>query len=333
MKIASSLLLGMGLCFSSPLIAGDWLTFAHDPQRSGWAFEEKTLSHENVSGLELKWKTQLKNDPRALTALTAPLVASEVPTAQGIKTLVYVAGSANNFFAVDAENGSLVWSRNFESYVLPKNEDHWLCPQGINATPTIDRSTGTVYTIAADGKLIGLDLSTGKTKFGPIQFVPPYSKNWSLNLVDGVVYTALSQGCGGGQSGFYAMEIREPFRPVVHNLLISDKGGAGIWGRGGPVIGENGRIYSTTGDGEFEPLSGKYGSTVIASSLRNMHVVDYYSPNNWRDVNRFDWDMSCTSPVWFAYKNYHLIAVGGKEGIVYLLDADSLGDKDHHTAL
>ncbi len=38
------------------LRAADWLTFGHDPQRSGWAVEEKDLSLENVGSLELKWK-------------------------------------------------------------------------------------------------------------------------------------------------------------------------------------------------------------------------------------------------------------------------------------
>ena len=87
----------------TPLGAADWLTFAHDPQRSGWAFEEATLSAQNVAGLELKWKAQVKNEPRSLTALTAPVVAEGVSTPQGVKTLVFVAGSSNQFFALDAE--------------------------------------------------------------------------------------------------------------------------------------------------------------------------------------------------------------------------------------
>jgi len=41
---------------SASLYAADWPTFGHDPQRSGWAIEEKQLTVENVSRLELKWK-------------------------------------------------------------------------------------------------------------------------------------------------------------------------------------------------------------------------------------------------------------------------------------
>ncbi len=315
------------------LAAADWPTFGHDPQRSGWAFEEMTLSPANVAGLELKWKVQVKNEPRSLTALTAPVVASGVNTAQGRKTLVYVAGSSNHFFAVDAENGNIVWNRTFETSVLPKHEGMWLCPNGVNATPTIDKGTGAVYTIAFDGKLYGLDLGSGDIKFGPIQFVSAFSKNWSLNFTDGIIYTSISQGCGGTQSGIYSMDVREPTRPVIRNLLISKGGGAGIWGRGGPVIGKNNRIYASAGDGAFDPNTGWFGSSVIAATLPSLELVDYYTPTNWSEINKFDLDMGASSPVWFAYKNYNLLATGGKEGVLYLMDADSLGDKDHQTPL
>src|SRR5215469_13043838 len=99
--------------------AADWPTFGRDPQRSGWAFDESTLTVENVSGLELKWKTQVKNQPRALSALTAPVVATGVATPSGIKTLVYVAGTSNNIFALDAETGDVIWNLEFETHISP----------------------------------------------------------------------------------------------------------------------------------------------------------------------------------------------------------------------
>jgi len=117
--------------------SADWLTFGHDPQRTGWAFEESTLTVQNVFELELKWKAQLKNEQRALSALTAPVVASGVVTPSGIKTLAYVAGSSNHFFALDADNGAVIWTRTFEVHALAKDADFWSCPNGITATPTI----------------------------------------------------------------------------------------------------------------------------------------------------------------------------------------------------
>ena len=278
-RLSVALLLVFILQATCFLSAADWLTFGHDPQRSGWAFAENQISLQNASGLTLKWKVPLKNEPKSLTALTVPVVASNVTTAQGVKTLAFVAGSSNHLFALDAETGTVVWTRTFDTLTVPKNEDMWLCPQGINATPTIDKAGGIIYAIALDGRLYGLDLGTGRTRFGPIQFVPPFSKNWSLSLVDGVIYTSISQGCGSAQSGLYSMDVRNPFRPLVRVLLVSERGSAGIWGRGGLVIGADRRVYGMTGDGEFDPASQKYGSSVIAASLKELELKTTSHPS------------------------------------------------------
>ena len=80
-----------------------------------------------------------------------------------------------------------------------------------------------MYTFARDGKLYGLDLGSGKTKFGPFQLVPAFAKTWSLNLYEGVVYTTTSQGCGGDRSGIYSMDVNDAMHPVVHELSDSKR--------------------------------------------------------------------------------------------------------------
>src|SRR5690348_1942306 len=146
-------------------LQGDWLTFGHDPQRSGWAPEETKLTTETAKDLELKWSIQLDNLPLALNALTAPVVARDVVTPSGIKTIVYVAGSSNHLFAIDASNGKLLWQRTFQSYVTAKAESFYLCPNAVNATPVIDRRQNMIFAIAYDGRLFGLDLGTGSIRF------------------------------------------------------------------------------------------------------------------------------------------------------------------------
>jgi outer membrane protein assembly factor BamB len=323
----------MMIVFAFTLRAGDWPTFGHDPQRSGWAFEEDKLSPENAKGLQLKWAVQVDNEPLALDALTAPVVASAVATAQGKKTLVYVAGSSDHFFALDADNGKVVWTRTFESSVLAKDEPFFLCPNAVNATPTIDKERNVIYTISRDGKLYGLDPGTGEVKYGPFQFVPAFSKTWSLNLVDGFVYTTTSQGCGGDRSGIYSMDVRNRVHPSTHELLVRRGNGGGLWARGGTALGANHRLYVSTGDGLFDPTTGDYGSTFLGASLGDLNLVDYYTPLNWLQINKADLDLPSGGFVSFPYKNYNLLAGGGKESVAYLLDADSLGGKDHHTPL
>jgi outer membrane protein assembly factor BamB len=326
----------LSLILACAAMAGDWTTFGHDPQRSGWAFEETTLNPQNVSGLELKWKSKLKNEAYRLSALTAPIVVSNVSTARGVRSVVYVGGITGTVFALDAQTGEELWSHTFRSVVLPGKGGYqgtFLCPNGITATPVVDTSTGILYVIAPNGSLYGLDLGGGKVRYGPVQFVAPFSKNWSLNLVDGTIYTVLTQGCGGGISGFYSVNIRDPHRPLIRQMLLSNTDTAGIWGRGGPVVGRNGRIYGSTADGKFDPVAGDYSNSVVAASLGDLSLVDYYLPPNWPYLNEHDLDLGASSPVWFGWKNRNLLASGAKEGVVYLLDADALGGNDHQTTL
>jgi outer membrane protein assembly factor BamB len=313
-------------------LSADWPTFGHDSQRSGWAFDETALTPQNVSGLKLKWSTQLPNQSLALNALTAPLVARDIATTNGAKTLVYVAGSSNYVFALDAATGEVVWNRRFLSYAKALAESFYLCPNAINATPVISRRDNLIYALAFDGRVYGLDLGTGAVRFGPFQLVPPFAKPWSLNYYDGVLYTTTSQGCGGDRSGIYSMDVRNPMHHSSHELLIRQKAGAGMWNRGGTAIG-SGKVYVSTGDGVFNPAEGDYGSTFLAVSVPNLDLLDYYTPRNWREINRLDLDLPSGGIVWFAEGNKELIAAGGKEGVVYLMEANNIGGKDHHTPL
>jgi outer membrane protein assembly factor BamB len=318
----------LSLILGQSATAADWLTFGHDSRRSG-ATEENILSPQNAGRLEVKWSTQVDNLPLALNSLTAPLVASNVA---GTKTVVYVAGSSDTFFALDAENGKVLWNRTFNSVIQPQNDSFYLCPNAVNATPVIDEDKKIVYTIARDGKLYGLDMASGAVKFGPFQFIPAFAKPWSLNLYDGVVYTSTSQACGGDRSGIYAMNVNDVMRPVVRQLLIRKGFGGGMWDRGGVVIDKN-RLYTSTGDGGFAPEAGDYGSSFVAVKLENFQVLDYFTPSNWRDINKYDLDLPSGGLVAFRYEQDDLIAGGGKEAVLYLLSEKSLGGNDHDTPL
>jgi hypothetical protein len=240
------------------------------------------------------------------------------------------------FNALDALNGAIVWSRKFETRLAAVRgpfQGTWVCPNGITATPAIEQGTHTLYIISADGRLFGLDLATGADRFPPIPFVAPFSKNWSLSIVDGIVYTSLSQNCGDGASGFYSMDIRNPRRPLMRRLLLSSTDSAGIWGRGGPVVGLNHRIYGFTADGIFDPAKGEFSSSVVAASMPSLDLADYFAPHDWQQITNKDLDLGSASPVWFTHKGFNLLAGGGKQGIVYLMDGDSLGGVDHQTPL
>ena len=316
--------------------AGQWTTFGGNPQRDGWARDETILTPQNVKDMKLMWKIQLDSPLKELNSLRAPLVAEGVLTAQGHKDIVVVAGGADTVDTVDIDTGRLLWHKQFTQGSQPSRPAGWLCPNALNPTPVIQ--TGgisprdrTVLAISADGKLHALNIVNGEDRTPPVDFVPPFSKSWSLNLVDNVLYTTTSQGCNGAKSGVWAMDMKDPKKPV--SFFQSDTTGGGVWGRGGVSVGpDNQTIYAATGDGPFSAEAGKYGNSFLALSPKDLKLKDYYTPSNWIFLNRKDLDL-CVTPVAFHYKNWDLVVGGGKEGRLVLLDAKQLGGATHQDPL
>jgi outer membrane protein assembly factor BamB len=311
--------------------AADWRTYGADPQRTGWAIGEKRLTKSNVQKLKLEWSLKLDNTPVELYSLTAPVVSVNTITPKGFRDLVITAGSSDNLYAIDADTGKLEWKKTFEREAGDppnRNTGGWLCPNAIVATPLYDAKTRTVHVISTDGRLHSLNVVNGEDRVPPIQFVPPYSKSWSMNLVDGVLYTALSQGCNRAKNGVYAMDLKDPKRPVT---VFQTTGG--VWGRAGVAIGADGKVYGEIGDGTFDPEAGKYSDAVIKLEPKTLKLLDYYAPKNQRFIDKKDLDMGNISPVVFPWKGRELIAASGKEGAIFLLDSKSLGGDDHRTPL
>jgi outer membrane protein assembly factor BamB len=332
-KRSASVLFGLWFVIAA---RADWPTYGHDSQRSGWAPEETKISVANASSLHLKWKAKLENEFYRLSALTAPVVATKVPIGDDLRTIVFEGGIKGTVFALDAENGKVIWTHTFRSSVLPgkgRYQGTFLCPNGITATPVIDRRTNLLYVIAPNGALYGLDLATGAVRSGPVHFVAAYSKNWSLNLVDGVLYTTLAQGCGDGISGLYSIDVSDPQRPLIRELLLSRTDTAGLWGRGGPIIGNNGHVYGATADGVFNPSLGDYSLSVFSATIPDLKLDAYFLPHNWEYLNRRDLDLGSTSPLFFGWRNRNFVMHGAKEGFLYVFDADHLGGADHETVL
>jgi len=316
-------------CFS--LMAADWPSFGGDPQRTSWSPQETDINRGNVGSMTLLWKTHLDNEPRELNGLTAAVAVEWVVTDKGMKEIVVVCGASDNLFALDASTGKLLWKKTFSIEGKPRQKPFWLCPNALNATPLIRKEDlkATVYAIASDGKLHVLNITDGEERTLPIQFVPPFSKNWSLNLADDVLYTNTSQGCNGAASGVYAMDLATS----KINFFQSSRGDAGVWGRAGVAISEGGMVFAGTGDGMYDVAKGSLPDTVLQLSAKDLKLTDYFTPTNHNYLTRRDLDMGSLSPTVFPGKGGEVVAAGGKEGVIYLLDARQVGGGDHKTPL
>jgi outer membrane protein assembly factor BamB len=327
----------LGIACSPLLLAGSWPTFGGDSQRSGWARDETEISRDSVKHFQLLWKLKVENEPKELNALTPPIAVNPVYTDRGAKSFVIFGGSSDNIYVVDVDTGKLVWNKHFENSAPPatgpQSSGSYFCPNALNDTPAVANTSAgpTVYIISIDGKLHALNLVTGADRFPPRAFVPAYSKNWSLNVVDNVVYTSTSQNCAVAKSGIWAMNLSNPDMPVTTFEVKTY--GAGIWGRGGPTIGADGIIYTATGDGPADPAAGKFADSVLALTPKTLKLSDYFMPQNANYITRKDLDMGNSSPVVFSYKDRKLLVTGGKEGLLFLLDTKSLGGETHREPL
>jgi outer membrane protein assembly factor BamB len=325
------------IAITCSVAAASWLTFGGDPQRSGWAKDEPTISPDTAARMQLLWKLKLDNEPKELNSLTSPVVINPVYTNHGAETYVVVGGSSDKLYVIDADQGKIAWQKQFTNEgpppKEPKSNVNYFCPNALNDTPLIVNGDSgvTVYVISTDGKLHGLNVVNGEDRFPPRQFVPPYSKNWSLNHFGSFIYTTTSQGCGQAKSGVWGMDLNSPDKPVIS--FQSDAFGGGIWGRGGASVGASGTIYAETGDGPFDPSNGKYADSFLALSPRDLRLVDYYTPSNAPYLTRKDLDMGNTTPTVFTYKGRELVVGSGKEGVLFLLDAKALGGNTHRKPL
>ena len=321
------------------IVAASWPTFGGDPQRTGWAKDETVITKANARNLQLDWKLQLDNQPKELNGLTSPIVIEPVYTSHGAQEYVIVGGSDDNLYAIDADTGKIVWQKHFINSAPPPmgfmSEGYYFCPNALNDTPVIGTAPfpmgPTVFVISIDGKLHALNVVNGEDRFPPKPFVPAYSKNWSLNFVDNVIYTSTSQGCNNSKSGVWAMDLSSPDKTV--SFFQTDPFGGGVWGRGGPSIGKTGTVFAETGDGPFDPAAAKYGDTVLALSPKDLKLLDYYAPQNVEYLTKKDLDMGNSTPVVFTYKGRELLVGSGKEGALFLMEAKSLGGETHRKPL
>jgi outer membrane protein assembly factor BamB len=314
---------------------GTWTRFGGDAQRTGWNKFEVDLTPANIKNLKLQWSVHLESESKGLQGLTVPIARPSTQTQKGFRDLVVVAGAAGQVFVLDAETGATFWQKTVASESKPTSADSWLCHNGINATPLIapappGSSTGgqALFVLAPDGRLHTFGLVSGEELLPAAPFLPPFAKAWSLNLLNNVVYTSSSQGCNGAKSGVWSIDLADPARKP--SFFPS---GAGIWGRAGPAMTAAGSIVVETGDGVYDTEKDQFADSILLLSAKDLRLMDYYTPENRSWITRKDLDMGSMSTTVFPFKSWELIAAAGKEGVIYLLDAKSLGGADHRTPL
>jgi hypothetical protein len=107
--------------------------------------------------------------------------------------------------------------------------------------------------------------------------------------------------------------------------VTPDGGEGGIWQSGtGPSLDDAGALYVTVGNGTVTAPSGgrDFGNAFLKVSANGV-VADWFIPFNYQDLNIGDVDLGSAGVLLIPGTN--LLASGGKEGKLYVLDRDDLG--------
>jgi hypothetical protein len=236
---------------------------------------------------------------------------------------------------------------------------------GVTGTPVIDPATGTLYVISKSEtsgpvfyqRLHAIDVTTGNEKFnapenisasvtgtgdgssgGTLSFnLQSEGQRPGLALVNGVVCVSWASHedtypYHGWILGYNAANLQQQ----VGIFNTTPNGGlGGIWmGGGAPAADSSGNLYVSTGNGVFDANLGSapnddYGDTLLKIGTSGaLSVLDYFTPDDQATLALYDTDLGSggitllpdqTGP--FA----HLLISGGKEGILYLVNRDNMG--------
>src|SRR5512146_2078185 len=224
------------------------------PKLSAWPTYGASLTSSNLvapRGLTLKSATRMR---AAWTRkVDGTVFASPLIGGSGAHRRVIVATEAGTVYALNADNGSVVWSRSITKPVSACGGSY-----GVTSAPGLDVADGLVYAIGASGYLTALSLADGSVRWR-IRLVTRTGVEhvWSaVRLVGSSAYVAVASYCDAPDKnkkppdgyllrvdlGRHKVTAKFDVVPGPDNL-------GGIWGWGGiSVDPARGAIFTSTGN-------------------------------------------------------------------------------------
>src|SRR6266567_4462064 len=350
----------------------DVVTHHYDVSRSGVNSTETLLTTSNVNSATFgkvgEFAVDGQIDGQAL------FLSQLAISGQGNKNVLYVATENDTVYAVDAQSisgssATILW----KTSVLPQGESPAdsaslpcgnISPNGITATPVIDRTRNAIYVEAMSKdstgnifhRLHALDLTNGKELFGGpttitatypgtggnssggvVTFDPRVQHDRAALLESGnAIYTAWSGlwgDCGPYSAWVIAFDAGTLKQTGAIDLVPNNSGGGRWMGGGGPAADASGNVYVISGNGFGDtPGMNSYGNSFVRlSTSAGLTVGDYFTPFNTLSEDGSDADFGSAGPLLLpdvvdaSSMTRHLAVGAGKDGNLYVVNRDNMG--------
>jgi uncharacterized protein (TIGR03437 family) len=157
----------------------------------------------------------------------------------------------------------------------------------------------------------------------------PFDAYWHLQrpglmLSNGTLYVAFGSHADAGGYHGWVMSY-DPATLRLKSIYNSTPNGqkSAIWQSGrGPSFDSNGDVYVATGNGDWDGKA-NFGESLLHLSGSDLALKDWYTPEEWSDLNESDEDLGSAGVI--VIPNTNLVLVGGKAGMLHLLDTGSMG--------
>src|SRR4029077_7596280 len=258
--------------------------------------------------------------------------------------MVIAVTESNNVYALDADDGSIIWQRNLGPAVTSGLPCGNINPLGITGTPVADLASRSLFFDAMiDGAtkkhfVYSLNVDTGATnpnwpvdlnataRYNGTTFTSlVQNERGGLAIVNGILYVAFSGhagDCGTYRGWVIGIPINNP--SSVMGWATSAIGG-GIWGHGGGA-GDGSSVFVITGN-TFNASTWSGGEAIIRFQPGPV-FSSFWAPLNWQSLDSDDVDLGgCSATLIDApgATPSQLVLALGKDGMAYLLNRNNLG--------
>jgi|HubBroStandDraft_6_1064221.scaffolds.fasta_scaffold07148_4 outer membrane protein assembly factor BamB len=293
--------------------ATDWLQYHGNGARTGIAAGQPA-----AGPLAIAWAAKLGG-----AVYGQPLVIGDT---------VVAATETDEVYGLDRATGKIRWHISVGTPVpLSQQPCGNVDPLGITGTGVYDPQTQLAYFVAQSGPdlhlLVGVDPADGSLRVrlnvpSPDHKPADDQQRGALGLDGGQVIVVFG-GHFGDCGAYIGSVVSVPASGLgsIRSYLVPTAKEGGIWASGGPVVGPDGTIYVSIGNGA-ESSAAYDGSDSVTALTPQLARTGIFAPADWRQLSATDQDLGSSSP---ALLSDGRILQVGKDGVGYLLNAARLG--------